>query len=153
MRSLVESRARLFARVALVALVAAAAAGCSTDISRFNDNPFSGSQAAKSVARDNATAVPRGQVDSQSLPAPSRPANVASTGPSSASRQPSHVASTPAATRPRSAASQAAAPHGIHVVGPGESLTSIGRLYGKTRQELAEANDIEPSAVVRAGQR
>ena len=153
MRSLAESRARLSARVAVLALVGAAAAGCSADISRFNDSPFSGSQAAKSVARDSAMAVPRGQVDAQSLPAPSRPANIASTGPSTAPRQPSHVAAAPAPARPRPAASHAAQPNGIHVVGPGESLTSIGRLYGKTRQELAQANDIEPSAVVRAGQR
>src|SRR5215470_14622831 len=151
MRSLAESRAHSSARVAVLALLAAAAAGCSTDITRFNDSPFSGSQAAKSVARDNAMAAPGGQVDAQSLPppAPSRPANVASTGARSASR-PSHVATAPA--RPRPAAAHAA-PSGIHVVGPGQSLTSIGRLYGKSRQELAKPNDIEPSAVVRVGQR
>src|SRR5262245_48726412 len=122
MRSLAESRARSSARVAILALLAAAAAGCSTDITRFNDNPFSGSQAAKSAARDNAVAAPGGQIDAQSLPAPapSRPANVASTGPKSASR-PSRVAAAPA--RPRPAAPHAA-PSGIHVVGPGQNLTS-----------------------------
>src|SRR5262245_4291549 len=146
MGSLAESRARLSARVAVLAVVAVAAAGCSADISRFNDNPFSGSQAAKSASRDTAMAAPRGQVDAQSLPAPSRPAP-------STPRQPSHVAAATAPARPHPAASHAAQPNGIHVVGPGESLTSIGRLYGKTRQELAQANDIEPSAVVRAGQR
>ena len=153
MRFLAECRARSSARVALVALLAAAAAGCSTDINRFNENPFSnpfsGSQAPKPVASDNAMAAPGGQVDAQSLPAPSRPANVASTGPSSASR-PSHAAAAPSRARP---AAPKAASSGIHVVGPGQNLTSIGRLYGKTRRELAKANDIEPSAVVRVGQR
>jgi len=153
MRSLAESRARSSARVAVLTLLAAAAAGCSTDISRFNDNPFSGSQAAKStardtaMARDGAMAAPRGQVDAQSLPPPSRPNN-SSTAPGT-----SHASHVAAPARARPAASQAAAQSGIHVVGPGESLTSIGRLYGKSRQELAQANDLEPSSVVRAGQR
>src|SRR5262249_54265763 len=122
MRSLAESRAHSSARVAVLALLAAAAAGCSTDITRFNDSPFSGSQAAKSLARDTAMAAPAGQVDAQSLPAPAppRPANVASTGPKSASR-PSHVAAAAARSRPAPAR---AAPSGIHVVGPGQSLTS-----------------------------
>ena len=153
MRSVAESRARSSVRVAVLTLLAAAAAGCSTDISRFNDNPFSTSQAAKStardtaMARDGAMAAPRGQVDAQSLPPPSRP-NISSTAPST-----SHASHVAAPARARPAAPQAAAQNGIHVVGPGESLTSIGRLYGKSRQELAQANDLESSSVVRAGQR
>src|SRR5262249_61595563 len=105
--------------------------------------------------RATAGAAPPGRVGPQRPPAPAparappRPANVASTGPKSASR-PSHVAA--AAARPRPVPARGA-PSGIHVVGPGQSLTSIGRLYGKSRQELAKANDIEPSAVVRVGQR
>jgi murein DD-endopeptidase MepM/ murein hydrolase activator NlpD len=42
---------------------------------------------------------------------------------------------------------------GIHVVAPGETLASIARLYGKSRVEVARANNIEPRAAVRVGQR
>jgi murein DD-endopeptidase MepM/ murein hydrolase activator NlpD len=42
---------------------------------------------------------------------------------------------------------------GIHVVTPGETLISIARLYGKTRVEVAKANNIDGYAIVKVGQR
>jgi murein DD-endopeptidase MepM/ murein hydrolase activator NlpD len=161
MRFLAESRARLSARVAVLALVAATAAGCSTDINRFSDNPFSSFRTTNSAADDATGAVPRGQVEAQSLAAPTRPANISSTGApggASAGASSSRVAAAQVPVRPnatsRGAANRtAAAPRGIHVVAPGQSLTSIARLYGKSSAEVARANDIKPSATVRFGQR
>src|SRR5262245_47053807 len=47
----------------------------------------------------------------------------------------------------------AAANGGVHVVAPGETLTSIARLYGKPRAAIAKANNIPPDTKVRLGQR
>jgi murein DD-endopeptidase MepM/ murein hydrolase activator NlpD len=41
----------------------------------------------------------------------------------------------------------------MHVVAPGETLRSIGRLYGKPVLVLAKANNIPPDFMVRVGQR
>jgi murein DD-endopeptidase MepM/ murein hydrolase activator NlpD len=64
------------------------------------------------------------------------------------------------ATSPRVAHAPVTAPTpprteagGVHVVAPGETLHSIARLYGKSRLEIAKANRIDASAVVRVGQR
>jgi murein DD-endopeptidase MepM/ murein hydrolase activator NlpD len=143
MRTLV-SRPRPFARAAAISLVAAGVAGCSADTSRFLDNPFSSPLAARSgsAPADHTASVPSGRVDTQPLPAPSHPANVASTG-----------ASPSAAPRVASPAAKPAPVGGTHVVAPGETLTSIARLYGKTRVEIAKANSIGPFAVVQVGQR
>jgi murein DD-endopeptidase MepM/ murein hydrolase activator NlpD len=46
-----------------------------------------------------------------------------------------------------------AAPAGIHVVAPGETLHSIARLYGKPVMVLAKANNIPPDTMVRVGER
>jgi murein DD-endopeptidase MepM/ murein hydrolase activator NlpD len=154
MRSLAESRARLSARVAVLALIAATVAGCSADIGRFSDSPFSGLLASKSASGDATGAVPRGQVDAQSLPAPTRPADISSTGApgGSARASASRIAGAQAPVRANPTRGSAA-PSGIHVVAPGQSLTSIARLYGKSPAEVARANDIEPSATVRVGRR
>src|SRR5919198_4441578 len=95
MRTLAESRSRLSARVALLAVIAAGAAGCSADTSRFNDNPFASAQAARP---GDVAAAPRGRVEAQSLPAPSRPAHVPAT--SGGSSRPAANAPAPVAAAP-----------------------------------------------------
>ena len=80
MRSLVASRSRLLARVAVLAVAAAAMAGCSADISRFADNSLLNPIAPKPAAGDMTAAAPSGRVDAQALPAPSQPTNIAGTG-------------------------------------------------------------------------
>jgi murein DD-endopeptidase MepM/ murein hydrolase activator NlpD len=150
MRSLAMSRARLSARVAVLAIIAASAAGCSADMARFSDKPFSSAAAPKPAAGDVAMAAPSGRVESQSLPAP-RQANISSTGVpmrSSAATSASRIAGANAAVHPT-----AAQPGGIHVVAPGETLTSIARLYGKARTDIARANSIDAGAAVHVGQR
>jgi murein DD-endopeptidase MepM/ murein hydrolase activator NlpD len=170
MRSLAQSR--LSARVAAFALIAAGVAGCSADTTRFSDNPFSSPTASRSSPTDVTGSVPSGRVDAQPLPAPSRPASPSSTGVASggggiASYQPpasapaTRLAGASAPVRPapiigggaaQSRPAQAAS-GGIHVVAPGETLTSIARLYGKSRPEIAKANKIDAYAIVRVGQR
>ena len=51
---------------------------------------------------------------------------------------------------PRSAL---AAPSGVHVVAPGETLNSIARLYNKPVMVLAKVNNIPPTTMVRVGDR
>ncbi|MDQ0393002.1 peptidoglycan DD-metalloendopeptidase family protein [Labrys monachus] len=58
------------------------------------------------------------------------------------------VATTPAGTRPRVATE----PRGIHVVKPGETLTSIAKAYGTTRPRLAKENGIDEWMSVKIGQ-
>jgi murein DD-endopeptidase MepM/ murein hydrolase activator NlpD len=167
MRCPAELRSRLCARVAVLALIAAGAAGCSSDITRFNDSPFSNSMAARSGAppADVTGSVPSGRVESTPLPAPSRPSvsstGVATGGGGMASYQP------PPATRlagasavqpvvggggPAGRPAASAASNAMHVVKPGETLTSIARRYGKTRPEIAKANKLDAYAQVRVGQ-
>jgi murein DD-endopeptidase MepM/ murein hydrolase activator NlpD len=168
MRSPAETRSRLLARAAVLALIAAGAAGCSTDVGRFTDNPFSSPMAARSAPGGEVTgSVPSGRVDTQPLPAPSRPANVSSTGVSGggggmASYQPPPAsppatrlvgASAPLKPAPAASSGKAVPAGGVHVVAPGESLISVARLYGKTRAEVAKANNIDGYANVRVGQR
>ena len=121
MRSVAEVRSRLFARAAAIALISAGAAGCTGDISRFADSPFSGSMAALSTPApgEHTASLPVGRIDSQPLPAPPGQPNVASTGSYASPRIASHAPiTTPAQPRPDQAG-------GVHVVAPGETLSSI----------------------------
>jgi murein DD-endopeptidase MepM/ murein hydrolase activator NlpD len=73
--------------------------------------------------------------------------------------QPSRLTA-PAAPRPvppvtASAAPRAAGPinSGVHVVAPGETLTKIAHLYGKSLAEIAKANNILPYSKLSIGDR
>jgi murein DD-endopeptidase MepM/ murein hydrolase activator NlpD len=145
MPSFGPSRAPALARLAVLATISAGMAGCSADISRFNENPFTGSIARGNIPPSDVNgpghAAPVGQVESQplagapnSLPAPP-PVYRSSTGP-----------------QPRTAAAPAQG-SGVHVVAPNETLISIAKLYGKPRADVARANGIKPDASVRIGQR
>lgn len=62
------------------------------------------------------------------------------------------VATTPAAgSKPKPA--QAAAASSVHVVKPGETLTSIAKAYGTTRPRLAKENGIDEWMSVKIGQK
>src|ERR1039457_6515972 len=82
----VPSRSRkssqIWPHVAVLALVGIAAAGCS-DSSRFDSNPYASNRNARQQETTGSIAsrpASSGHVESQPLPAPSRPATVASTG-------------------------------------------------------------------------
>jgi murein DD-endopeptidase MepM/ murein hydrolase activator NlpD len=160
---------RLPARVTIMALLALGAAGCSSDVSRFHDDPFSNPYAShKGPAREvtgsfSPPPTPAAPVQAQALPAPAAPA-VAAAPPAPAyapaQAQPAvapvlrTAAAAPAPIRIGHGPKGAPAPAGgMHVVAPGESLSSVARLYGKSRFVLAKANSIPPDAKVRIGQR
>jgi murein DD-endopeptidase MepM/ murein hydrolase activator NlpD len=42
---------------------------------------------------------------------------------------------------------------GVHVVAPGETLSKISRLYGKSVADIAKANNIQPTAALKVGER
>jgi murein DD-endopeptidase MepM/ murein hydrolase activator NlpD len=175
MFSVVCSPARVTSRLAVLAVVSAGIAGCSSDISRFNDNPFTGSVAgntppapvgaqaqraappayygtAPAYNRGPAATGPRyGQVQSQPLP----PMQTASAPLPPPSYQVQHSAPPPSYPAPRVAAApiHASRQAGVHVVTPGETLFGIARKYGVPRSEIARANGIKPMASVRIGQR
>jgi murein DD-endopeptidase MepM/ murein hydrolase activator NlpD len=163
-------RPRLPARVTFVALLALGAAGCSGDVSRFNDDPFSNPYAARKGPPREVTGsfspppAPVAPVQAQALPAPHAPAVAAAPAPAPAyapaQPQPAvapllrTAAVTPSPIRVGHGPKGAPAPAGgVHVVAPGESLISVARLYGKSRFVLAKANNIPPDAKVRIGQR
>jgi murein DD-endopeptidase MepM/ murein hydrolase activator NlpD len=146
MPSLGASRAPAFVRLAVLATIAAATAGCSADIGRFSENPFTGSIARGNIPPSDVgheQSAPIGRVETQplsgsqsSLPAPP-PTYRSSTGPHQRAAMPA---------RPP-------APSGVHVVAPQETLISIAKLYGKSRADVAKANGIKPDTGVRIGQR
>src|SRR5712691_9186211 len=88
-RSNVTSRPRasphIWPRVAVLALVGVAAAGCS-DSGRFDSNPFASNRQAPPPQQQEVTGpiasrpASSGHVEAQPLPAPSRPATVAASG-------------------------------------------------------------------------
>jgi murein DD-endopeptidase MepM/ murein hydrolase activator NlpD len=85
--------------------------------------------------------APVGRVEAQPLPG----------SPAALPGPPPVIRSSPA---PRAAAAaRPAQASGTHVVAPSETLSSIAKLYGKSRAELAKANAIKPDASVRTGQR
>jgi murein DD-endopeptidase MepM/ murein hydrolase activator NlpD len=146
MPSLGGSRAPVAARLAVLATIAAGMAGCSADIGRFSDNPFTGSIARSNIPPSDVAgseqSAPIGRVEAQplhgspsGLPAPP-PTYRSSTG-----------------TQPRTATPARVVASGVHVVAPKETLISIAKLYGKSRADLAKANGIKPDSNVRLGQR
>jgi murein DD-endopeptidase MepM/ murein hydrolase activator NlpD len=151
---------RIWPRVAVFALIGIAAAGCS-DSARFDSNPF--------ASNDRAPPPPSGQQDitgsvssrpasanrvsSQPLPAPSRPATVASSN-SGANNGQGFAAYRPV---PHSTAPKAAAPSRIsanaHVVAAGETLYGIARKHNITPTALARANNLQLTAKLNIGDR
>jgi murein DD-endopeptidase MepM/ murein hydrolase activator NlpD len=153
-------------RVAVLALVGIAAAGCSNS-ARFDSNPFASNRAPPppqqevtgSIASRPATSS---HIASQPLPAPSRPATVAASG------GVSYGAQGLGAYRPGSsditgsvAARPAPAPTGHWTwdggqpvtVTRGETVETIARKYGVPASAIMETNGFRNGATLRPGQR
>lgn len=81
----------------------------------------------------------------QRLVVPRYNASAATGAPASAPR-PAPVASLPPASAPAGAS-------GAHVVGPGETLSKISRTYGRSVSDIAKANNLEPHATLKVGDR
>ncbi|HEY5379828.1 MAG TPA: LysM peptidoglycan-binding domain-containing M23 family metallopeptidase [Pseudolabrys sp.] len=165
-RSLVLSRH--WPHVALFALVGLATAGCSNS-ARFDSNPFA-SDRSRVPQETTGSIAPRpsttSRVESQPLPAPSRPATVA------ANRGTAVGAQGLGAYRPGSsevtgsiAAPRAAAPAPVPAghwtwdggspvtVASGETVEIIARKYGVPASAIRETNGFRDGATLRPGQR
>lgn len=184
MPSIVEaSRVRSSLRLVAISALAAAAAGCSTDVARFerggtfyaaqgNTPPaaVTGSinpraQAAPSyqspppyqAAPTYGSPAPVGRVESQPLPtgqgASALPPPPAQQYAAPPPAQPPRVITASPAPPPAAPAAAPARRSAVHVVERGDTLISISRRYGKSPAEIARANGMKPDTHVRLGQR
>ncbi|HSJ39572.1 MAG TPA: peptidoglycan DD-metalloendopeptidase family protein [Xanthobacteraceae bacterium] len=156
---MVESRPLAWPRVAVLALVGIAAAGCS-DSARFDSSSYTTDRPPQNVAAATPTYSAAGRVESQPLPAPSQPATVA------AAPAPTY---TPAAYTPSSGGYHSNAQYsdvtgsasghwtwngGSPVtVGQGETVESIARKHGVPVSALMQTNGIREPGQIRPGQR
>jgi murein DD-endopeptidase MepM/ murein hydrolase activator NlpD len=150
--------------VAVLALVGMAAAGCS-DSARFDSNPYASNHNARQQETTGSIAsrpASSGHVESQPLPAPSRPATVASTGGVATGAQGLGAYRPGTSDVTGSVATQRApAPTGhwtwdggspVTVIS-GETVESIARKYGVPASAISETNGFREAAVLRPGQR
>jgi murein DD-endopeptidase MepM/ murein hydrolase activator NlpD len=145
--------------VAVLALVGIAAAGCS-DSARFDSNPYASNRSARqqettgSIVSRPATSA---RVESQPLPAPSRPATVAATGGVATG------AHGLGAYRPGTSdvTGSVPAPTGHWTwdggspvtASSGETIESIARKYGVPASAITQTNGFREGALLRPGQR
>ena len=128
------------ARAAMVMAAALGAASCSSDTTRFNDNPFANPYTTSENAGGGA-------------PQPAPVARVES--------KPLHAQSLPPVTKAEPISAKTAlgakpmAPHNAqaHVVAPGETLSSIARHYNMPVKELVAANRLTYDAHLKIGDR
>jgi murein DD-endopeptidase MepM/ murein hydrolase activator NlpD len=146
--------------VAVLALVGMAAAGCS-DSARFDASNHNARQQETTGSIASRPAY-SGHVESQPLPAPSRPATVASTGGVATGAQGLGAYRTGTSDVTGSVATQRApAPTGhwtwdggspVTVIS-GDTVESIARKYGVPASAISETNGFREGAVLRPGQR
>jgi murein DD-endopeptidase MepM/ murein hydrolase activator NlpD len=172
------SRGRNQLRIAAFALIALAAAGCSSDVTRFDSNPFRTSAAPAPAAGEvtgsvrTASAVPAGKVEARPLeasplPAPGSPATVPSAGVAGGGRgmasyhPPQGHAPQAAPDVTGSVAAPRRAPQptwkwdgGTPVtVGPGETVDTLAKRYGVPAGAILQANNISAAHALKPGQR
>jgi murein DD-endopeptidase MepM/ murein hydrolase activator NlpD len=167
-RVLEKLRARWWPRAAALALMTIGVAGCSSDTTRFNENPFA---ANRSSAPETTGTVwqgqgaPAGRVDSQPLPpqaAQPQPTKLAAANPGVASKSPG-PARPAAAAAPDGSGSVVRKPGSngnwtwdggkAITVGPGDTIDAIARRHGVPASAIVQANNISPPATIYPGQR
>lgn len=163
-RRKVESRPLAWPRVAVLALVGSAAAGCS-DSARFDS--FTTDRPPQTVASATPAYSGSGHVEAQPLPAPSQPATVAASpapayssttyapqdsGSYRSSSQYSDVTGS-VATAPASAGHWTWDGGSPVTVGYGETVESIARKHGVPVSALMQTNGIREPGQIRPGQR
>ncbi len=167
-RPKVPSHPRVWPRVAVLALVGVAVAGCENS-ARFDSNPFaSNRQAPGQDVTGSVSSRPasNASVVSQPLPAPSRPATVAAQGGASygergfAAYRPSPqnsdvTGSVPArhAPPPKPAGHWTWDGGSAVTVNRGETLATVARRNGVPVSALMQTNGITDPATIRPGQR
>src|SRR5258708_5486236 len=162
------SRSRTVSRLAILAVISAGLAGCSSDFSRFDGGPYASrpqasNEATGSIRQQNA---PTGRVESSALPppAPSQPTAGGGAGmasynpppPSVAPRQ-EYTGSVPAVApvAPRQAAAPAWSWDGgtAVVVAQGETIETISRRHGVPAAAILQANNMSVARQIQPGQR
>ena len=165
------SFSRAWPRAAIFALIAIAAAGCA-DSARFDSNPYASNGRQPPAARPEVTgsigtrpAYSR-HVEAQPLPAPSRPATVASGGVANGGQglgayHPSSVEYTGSVPARREPAPPPPAPAGHWTwdggapvtVHSGETVEMIAHRYGVPAAAILQTNGIANAESIRPGQR
>ena len=161
-------RSRSWPRAVAFAVLAIGAAGCSSESTRFNDNPYKGSpnEVTGSVPSH---AAPVARVESSALPPPTvaRPATVAAGtgtaggGRGMASYQPGTTAPEVTGSLQSPPPIQKPAPTGqwswdggtAVTVKQGETVVVIARRYGVPASAIEQANNIGPNGSIYPGQR
>jgi murein DD-endopeptidase MepM/ murein hydrolase activator NlpD len=145
-------RSRLFPRAAVLALTAASVAACSSDTSRFNENPFaslSHSDATASISQTQAAQGP------QPYPTTSATPTSSGSGKAVALNSPARPAGGDAAgSVVRKSSANWSWDGGTAVtVAPGDSVETIARRYGVPASVIMQANNIAAPATLHPGQR
>jgi murein DD-endopeptidase MepM/ murein hydrolase activator NlpD len=162
---MVPSCSRVWLRVAAVSFIAVSAAGCSNSGRGFDFTSLS-SNKSNAAPQDTTGSIaarpaPTGKVETQSLPAPSRPETVAVNGGVAqgaqglgAYRPPADVTGSVITHRPPAPAGQWTWEGGTPVtVTNGETAEIVARKYGVPVSALMQANGIANSADIHPGQR
>jgi murein DD-endopeptidase MepM/ murein hydrolase activator NlpD len=144
-------RSRLFPRAAVLALTAASVAACSSDTSRFNENPFaslSHSDATASISQTQAAQNP------QPYPATAAAPVAAASGKAVALNSPRSGSVDAAGSVVRKSSANWSSDGGTAVtVVPGDSVETIARRYGVPASAIMQANNISAPATLHPGQR
>ena len=174
-RSDVPYRSRQWPRFFVLAMIATGAAGCSESGRWDIKNPFASSDKPAQGAQDVTGSIasrpaPAGKVETQALPAPSRPETVAANGGVAQGAQglgtqglgayrPSSSDITGSVSAPRAVSPPAPVGHwswegGTPItVMQGDTVDIIGRKYGVPASAIMQANGIGNSTDVKPGQR
>lgn len=169
MFSFEPSRSRTVSRLAILAVISAGLAGCSSDFSRFEGGPYASRPQASNEAtgsiRQQYQSAPTGRVESSALPppAPSAPTSGGGSGmasynppPPPAARQ-EYTGSVPASHPP--VPQRAAAPAWSWdggtavVVAQGETIETISRRHGVPAAAILQANNMSVARQIQPGQR
>ena len=139
-----------FPRLALTGLALLWLAGCSTDVTRFDANPFANPFSSHTADATPAGAAPSGHVAEAPL-APA--ATVASAPLPAAASTPAPHGATASAAVGGSATGWTAAGGSPIVVAQGETLDTLSRRYGVPSAALLSANGLSSPSEVKGGMR
>src|SRR4051812_36116492 len=156
------SRSRTVSRLAILAVISAGLAGCSSDFSRFEGGPYASRPQAQNEVTGSVRqqSAPTGRVESSALPPPSQPTAGGGAGMASYNPPPP-----PAPRHEHTGSIPAAAPHQppapawswdggtAVVVAQGETIEMISRRHGVPAAAILQANNLSVARQIQPGQR
>jgi len=162
--NLMRFRGALLARCTAVAAIGAFAAACSSDVTRFDSNPFnSRSETTASVPQQNQQM--QAQVPGHQLPQRNHVETQPLNSPQQTNYRPNTV---PAAQAPQAKNQQLSAPRTTAAVNasdwswdggravtvqPGETVFSISRKFNVPSEVILKANNLQSASMIQPGQR